>query len=139
MLLFFFAPRLLGLLRHLRIGPPGPVASGIAVLAVATYGGYFNGGVGFLLLAVFALLGVQSLHGMNGLKNLLSVLLSLVSVTAFVLAGIIAWKVVLPMSVANACGAALASHLARRIRRPEYLRIGIGIVGLILTAVFFLR
>ncbi|MEB3421936.1 sulfite exporter TauE/SafE family protein [Salipiger marinus] len=77
-LLFAAGPGLLRLVRArgLQIGPG---LSAFTVFLVAGYGGYFNGGLGIMLLAVFSLIGFQNLHGMNGLKNLLSAVLSLVS------------------------------------------------------------
>ncbi len=137
--LFVGAPALLSLLRSCDIGTAGIAVSTVALLAVATYGGYFNGGLGIMMLAAFSMLGFRSLHGMNGLKNLLSVVLSVVSVTTFVVAGVVAWDVVLPMSIGNMAGAYLAARFARRLDRPGVLRAGIGLVGLSLSVAFFLR
>ena len=63
--------------------------SPLAVLAVSVYGGYFNGGLGIILLALFSSMGFRDLNLMNGLKNVLSFLLSAVSVTVFAVAGIV--------------------------------------------------
>lgn len=41
-------------------------------LAVATYGGFFGGGVGILILAMLAVMGMQNFHTMNALKTLLN-------------------------------------------------------------------
>ncbi|MBY6142206.1 hypothetical protein KUV26_22485 [Leisingera daeponensis] len=57
--------------------------SAAVVLAVSDYGGYFNVGLGIMLLAAFGLIGYRSLHGMNGLKNMLSVVLSFTSAIVF--------------------------------------------------------
>ncbi|QIE57628.1 sulfite exporter TauE/SafE family protein [Pikeienuella piscinae] len=138
-LLFIGAPRLLSLLRARGVGQAGPLVSAVTLLAVAGYGGYFNGGLGIMLLALFSMLGFRDLNGMNGLKNLLSVVLSVTAVATFVVADVIAWDAALPMSIGNACGAYFASDLARRLDRPRALRIGIALVGLAMTAIFFLR
>ena len=42
--------------------------------AVAIYGGYFNGGLGILLMAILSLNRNMSLNTVNGLKNYLSAL-----------------------------------------------------------------
>ena len=47
----------------------------LGLFEVSVYGGYFNGGLGIVLLALFALWGMTDLHGMNGLINGLSVVL----------------------------------------------------------------
>jgi uncharacterized membrane protein YfcA len=55
-------------------------ASPLGAILVAVYGGYFNGGLGIMLLALFSLQGMRDLNQMNGLKNGLSFLLSSISV-----------------------------------------------------------
>lgn len=50
----------------------GPVGTTITTLVVTTYGGYFNGGLGIVLLSLFSGLGYRDINQMNGLKNLLS-------------------------------------------------------------------
>ena len=52
--LFAFGPQLRSMLAG---GKPFTAKATVGVLAVAAYGGYFNGGLGILLLALFGLLG----------------------------------------------------------------------------------
>ncbi|WP_236848541.1 hypothetical protein [Cereibacter sphaeroides] len=47
-------------------GGVGPLPAALALCAVAVYGGYFNGGLGIMLLAVLGLVGFTDLHAMNG-------------------------------------------------------------------------
>ena len=71
---FFFGDRLRAIAaRHSR-GVTPYAAPGL--FAVSLYGGYFNGSLGIVLLALFSLWGMTDLHRMNGLKNLLSFALS---------------------------------------------------------------
>ncbi|WP_226779929.1 sulfite exporter TauE/SafE family protein [Oceaniglobus trochenteri] len=135
--LFAVGPRLLARIKARGAGAAGPVVSGAAIFAVSVYGGYFNGGLGIMLLAVLGLIGFTNLHGMNGLKNLLSVILSVVSVITYALAGLIAWDSALVLAVATAVGGYLGAHMARRIRRTELLRAGIVAIGAIMTVLFF--
>jgi len=135
-LLFAAGPRILDFVRARGIGPAGPVLSGAAVLAVSTYGGYFNGGLGILLLAMLGLIGFVNLHGMNGLKVLLSAVLSLVSAVAYAAAGLIDWRAALIMAVATTIGGYLGARGAKLIRM-DHLRIGITGVGLVMTVLFF--
>jgi hypothetical protein len=46
---------------------------------VSVYGGYFNGGLGIVLLALFSMWGMSNIHQINGLKNWLSFALSAIS------------------------------------------------------------
>lgn len=134
--LFALGPRVLAFVRARGFGPAGPVLSGAAVLAVSIYGGYFNGGLGILLLAMLGLIGFVNLHGMNGLKVLLSAVLSLVSAAAYAAAGLIDWRAALIMAVATTIGGYLGARGAKLIRM-DHLRIGITCVGLVMTVLFF--
>lgn len=134
--LFATGPRVLAFVRARGFGPAGPVLSGAAVLAVSIYGGYFNGGLGILLLAMLGLIGFVNLHGMNGLKVLLSAVLSLVSAAAYAAAGLIDWDAALIMAVATTIGGYLGARGAKLIRM-DHLRIGITAVGLVMTLLFF--
>lgn len=136
-LAFALGPRLLIWLRN-RGAAAGRKLSIAAILAVSIYGGYFNGGLGIMLLAAFGLIGFMNLNGMNGLKNLLSALLSVISASAFAIAGIVAWQEAAIMAVAAALGGYGGAWVARRIRRSDYLRAGIVAIGCAMTVAFFL-
>ncbi len=81
----------------------------IGMFAVSVYGGYFNGGLGIILLALFSLWGMTNIHQMNGLKTAMSFILSVISVAIFASAGIIEWKAGLMMMVASTAGGKLVS------------------------------
>ncbi|MGA0541143.1 sulfite exporter TauE/SafE family protein [Neotabrizicola sp. VNH66] len=115
-----------------------PAALGL-LLVVSIYGGYFNGGLGIMLLAAFGFMGFTRLHQMNGLKNLLSAVLSSVSVATYAVAGVIDWENGLILGLACALGGWGGAHLAKRIPSMTALRIFITLVGLVMAAVFFLR
>lgn len=136
--LFAFGPFLLDLLRRRGIGFAGPALSAVALLAVSIYGGYFNGGLGIMLLATFGLLGHVDLHGMNGLKNVLSAVLSLISAGAFVWAGLIAWEQALIMAASATLGGYVGAYFSRRIVRTDILRGFVTLVGATMTVAFFM-
>lgn len=115
----------------------GAGVAGLLVLAVTIYGGYFNGGLGILLLAVFGLIGFADLNAANGLKNAVSALLSLVSVATYILAGLIDWTHAVPLALSCAVGGYVGAALARRITRPALLRGFITTVGAAMTVAFF--
>lgn len=135
--LFAAGPWLTAKLNALGAAGAGPVASAAAIFAVSVYGGYFNGGLGIMLLAVFGVIGFSNLHGMNGLKNALSALLSLVSVIAFALADIIAWEYAPLMALSATCGGYVGARLSRRIVRTDILRVFVSLVGAGMTVAFF--
>lgn len=110
----------------------------LSTVIVSIYGGYFNGGLGIVLLALFSLWGMRDLNVMNGLKNALSFILSAVSVATFALAGIVAWPQAILMMVAATIGGYAGAPIARMLPR-KVVRGVVIIVGAVMSAVFFGR
>ena len=110
----------------------------IGMLIVAVYGGYFNGGLGILLLALFGLLGQTQLNAMNGMKNLVSALLTAIAVAIYAVGGIVEWKQALIMMVAATLGGYLGARVARKIP-AHILRWGIVATGLVMAGLFFAK
>lgn len=110
----------------------------LLLTAICIYGGYFNGGLGIMLLAGFGLIGLSNLHQMNGLKNLLSAILSLVAVATYIAAGLIDWPTALILAPSCAVGGVAGAWAARRIRNMAALRVFITVTGLAMTVAFFL-
>jgi len=108
------------------------------LMLVAVYGGYFNGGLGILLMALYTLTGESRLNTVNALKNLNSFVLSLLSVLAFALAGAIVWPQAIWMMVLATAGGWVGARLAKRlpVRWVRWLVIA---TGLVMSAVFFSR
>lgn len=111
-------------------------ASGL--FAVALYGGYFNGGLGIVLLALFSLWGMTDLNRMNALKSGLSFLLSAISVAVFAVAGLVAWPQAFIMMLAATAGGYAGAPLARALPKPV-VRGVIATVGFGMSTVFFWR
>ncbi|WP_210731933.1 sulfite exporter TauE/SafE family protein [Hydrogenophaga sp. PAMC20947] len=116
----------------------GPSWRDVALLAVAIYGGYFNGGLGILLMALYSVAGETRLNVVNALKNLNSLVLSWLSVAAFVIAGAIAWREGMVMMVAATAGGFLGARWSKRLP-AQWVRLGVIVIGLVMTAVFFAR
>ena len=108
------------------------------LLAVAVYGGYFNGGLGILLMALYLLVGEQRLNTVNALKNLNSFVLSVVSVIAFAIGGAIVWKQALLMAVFATLGGFAGARLAKRLA-SRTVRWVVVATGLMMSARFFLQ
>ncbi|GEM_PF-42581 len=111
--------------------PPG-------LLLVTTYGGYFNGGVGILLLALYPLVGESRLHTANALKNLNSAVLSVVSVLAYALGGAIVWPPALAMALFATLGGWAGARLVRCLP-VAWVRALVILVGLGMSGLFFTR
>lgn len=110
-----------------------------AGLLVGTgYGGYFNGGVGILLLAWYLLVGEKNLNTGNALKNLNSTLLSVVSVAAYAVGGAIVWTPALVMAVFAAAGGFAGARLAKWLP-VAWVRAIVISTGAVMTVIFFVR
>ena len=108
------------------------------LLLAAIYGGYFNGGLGILLMALYSATGESRIHTANALKNLNSLVLSWLSVAAFVLAGAIAWREGVLMMVTASAGGFFGARWSRRLP-GQWVRWGVICTGLVMSALFFAR
>lgn len=108
------------------------------LLIAAIYGGYFNGGLGILLMALYSATGESRIHTANALKNLTSLVLSWLSVAAFVVAGAIAWREGLMMMVAATLGGFFGARWSRLLP-VQWIRWGVIGTGLVMSALFFAR
>lgn len=134
-LAFAFGERLQNFARRHRVGKPEGLTG---TVLVAIYGGYFNGGLGIVLLALFSLWGMRDIHAMNGLKNALSFVLSLISVVTFAAAGLVVWEQALTMMLAATVGGYVGAPLARALPK-RVIRGVVILVGASMSAVFFWR
>jgi len=108
----------------------------ILTLFVSTYGGYFNGGLGIVLLALFSVLGYRDLNLMNGLKNVLSFILSAASIITFAFADIVDWEWALIMMVSATIGGYFGAVIARKMPK-QLVRNLIIFIGLFMSAAFY--
>jgi uncharacterized protein len=116
----------------------GSFIDNLTVFLVSVYGGYFNGGLGIILLAVFIVLGHQDLNLMNGLKNVISFFIACVSVAAFSIAGIVQWPEATVMMVASTAGGYYGAVVAKKIP-ATILKYLITAIGFVMTVIFFYR
>ena len=117
---------------------PSLVGISIAQFIIAIYGGYFGGGIGILMLATLALMGMEDIHMMNGLKALLTACINGVAVITFILAGIVVWLPALVMIVGATIGGYGGAYYARKIEQ-KWIRLFVMVVGFGLTLYFFIH
>ena len=86
-----------------------------STFAAATYGGYFGGGLGVILLAVLGIFLPDDLSRLNGLKNALSLVVNTAALVGFGLFGPVAWAAVAVVGPASLVGGIGGSRLARRL------------------------
>ncbi|MBI1809054.1 MAG: sulfite exporter TauE/SafE family protein [Gemmatimonadetes bacterium] len=107
---------------------PPPRAFQIFHFFVAIYGGYFGGGAGLIMLAALSLMGLTNIHQMNGLKLLFAATFNFVAIGAFIVKGLVDWRIGFTMALGAAAGGLGASRLAQRVPQ-SWVRASIGVIG----------
>jgi uncharacterized membrane protein YfcA len=107
-------------------------------LIIATYGGFFGGGIGILMLAALALAGMDNIHEMNALKTVLAACINGVAVVTFILAGVVSWPPAILMAIAAILGGYGGAFYASRLD-PQLVRRFVLVVAIGMTIYFFVR
>ncbi|SRR5713101_1178701 len=123
---------------HAHASKAALIAVTLLQLLVAVYIGYFGAGAGILMLALFAVMGIENIHTMNAFKTLLASLANAIAIVTFVHARAVVWPQAILMTIGAALGgyggAWYAQKLDQKIVRYLVIVIGIG-----MTTYFFLR
>ncbi len=134
-LVFAAGPLLLKALRGRQASAP---VAALTLYAICTYGGYFNGGMGIFLLAALGLLGVSRLLQGVAVKAVMSATLTTISVAVFAIAGVVHWPLVAFMAAGAVIGGYTGASLGYRID-PRVHRVGVVVIGLVMSGLMFLR
>ena len=105
-------------------------------LAVAVYGGYFGGGMGIVMLAMLAALGMTDIHAMNALKSVMGFVINGIAVVTFVVAGAIYWRPGIVMILGAIVGGYAGAHYAQKVP-AVWIRAFVVLVGAGMTIYFF--
>ncbi|HEY8577447.1 MAG TPA: sulfite exporter TauE/SafE family protein [Devosia sp.] len=140
-LLFAFGNRINAFVASRHGGGRGMKLLGRAVLlvflaVVCIYGGFFNAGLGILLLAFLATAGMSDIHAMNGLKLYVSAVVAMVAVARFAVSGSIDWY---HGSIALA-GVVIGGYVAARNAHhipAQWIRMAVIAYGVFMTGYFF--
>jgi len=140
-LLFIFGPKIIPTRETRVVHDPGTgaiLAASFFQLLVAIYGGYFGGGMGFVILAMLTVFGMADIHEMNAFKIVLSTSTNGVAVLIFILKHAVYW----PQALVMICGAALGGYFGAHysLRLPKlWVRWFVIAVGSGMTTYFFIR
>jgi len=121
-----------------RLSPSTLIAVAVAQLIIATYGGYFGGGIGILMLATLAMMGMEDIHVMNGLKTALASCINGVAVLIFIFAHAVVWPETILMIVGAIIGGYGGAYYARKVN-PNLIRGFVIVVGFAMSAYFFIN
>jgi uncharacterized membrane protein YfcA len=141
-LLFSFSGKVTGWINrhHSESGPSAMRVVGVTLLqaCAAVYIGYFGAGVGIVMLALLAMMGIENIHSMNGLKTLLATCGNAVAVIVFIIAGAVFWPQALVMIFGGALGGYVGAWYAQKMN-PKTVRYVVIAIGCSMTAYFFWR
>jgi uncharacterized membrane protein YfcA len=112
------------------------VALGIQFL-IAIYGGYFGGGIGFLMLAVWTSAGVL-LRSAAATKNVLAAVMNASAVAIFAFSPTVHWIQAGISCVGAVGGGVLGALMLNRVSEKP-LRVVVIVIGLALTIGLFMR
>jgi uncharacterized protein len=112
-----------------------------AQFALGIYGGYFGGGVGIMMMAVWGLLSERTLKSFNAPRTLLIAAANAVAVVIFIVAGAVRWNAALIMLVTAViggyCGAQVGRRASAGIVRAVTITMAIGITSLFFVRAYF--
>ena len=109
----------------------------VAQFLISIYGGYFGGGIGFLMLAALTMAGLR-VREASATKNALAGVMNLTAVIVFLFSSSVHWLEAAVVAVGAMGGGLVGAWALRRVpERP--LRIGIIVVGILLTIGLFVR
>jgi uncharacterized membrane protein YfcA len=115
----------------------GPRTAAVLQVGIAVYGGYFGGGIGFLMLAALTAAGLN-VRNAAGTKNVLASVMNAAAVAVFVFTPHIPWGRVGVVAAGAVLGGWLGALALRRV--DERIISGFVVVlGVALTVGLFLR
>jgi uncharacterized membrane protein YfcA len=112
------------------------VVGSLAELLVAIYGGYFGAGIGFMTLAMLAMMGMRDMHAMGAIRTLLAVAINAAAVVTFVVARAVLWPQCGVMIAGSLVGGWFGAHYAQKAD-PRKVRGAVIAVGVVMTVYFF--
>jgi uncharacterized membrane protein YfcA len=115
----------------------GPVRTSLAQFLIAIYGGYFGGGIGFLMMAALTMAGVPTRNA-AAIKNVLATVMNASAVLIFLTSPQLHWTAAIIVGVGATLGGVVGSWALRKIDERA-LRISIVCIGVFLTVGLFAK
>ena len=115
----------------------GPQGAALTQLAIAIYGGYFGGGIGFLMMAALTMAGLPTRNA-GATKNALAGVMNAAAVALFVTSPELHWREAIVLGAGAIVGGLLGSLALQRVNE-RVLRIVIVCIGCALTVGLFVK
>ena len=117
--------------------PLGTMIAGIVQFCIAVYGGYFGGGIGFVMLAALTAAHVP-LRNAGATKNVLAAVMNASAVALFVFSDQLHWLQCVCLGSGAILGGWLGARALHKVNERK-LRIGVIALGVLLTIGLFVR
>jgi len=117
-----------------RIGKP---SAAVAQFLISVYGGYFGGGIGFLMLAALCAAG-QAVKAAGATKNVLAAVMNASAVAVFVFSPSVHWLQAAIACVGAVLGGIVGGLVLNRLNEGV-LRVLVVVIGLVLTVALFVK
>jgi len=115
----------------------GPVGAAIAQFLIAIYGGYFGGGIGFLMIAALTMAGLPTRNA-GATKNALAGVMNASAVLLFVTSPQVHWIEAIALGAGAIVGGLCGTWALHKVNE-KVLRIVIVGIGLCLTVGLFVK
>tara|TARA_Y100001956_G_scaffold56230_1_gene55248 strand:- start:2291 stop:2938 length:648 start_codon:yes stop_codon:yes gene_type:complete len=112
------------------------VALAICLVLVSAYGGFFNAGLGVVILSYLVLAGYSDINQMNGVKLLVSSCVSIIAIVIFVMDGAIDWTRGLIVMSGTLVGGYVAARVSRNIEQ-RHVKNFVALSSIGMTCYFF--
>jgi uncharacterized membrane protein YfcA len=113
------------------------VGAAIAQFFISVYGGYFGGGIGFLMLAALSAAGM-AVRPAAAIKNVLAAVMNASAVAIFVFSPSVHWLQAAISCAGAVIGGIIGALVLSRINE-KVLRIAVVVIGVTLTVALFLH
>lgn len=111
--------------------------AGVAQFLISIYGGYFGGGIGFLMVAALTMAG-QNVRVASATKNVLAGVMNASAVAIFVFSPDLHWPAAIVTSFGATIGGVAGARLLQYVDE-KILRIVVVVIGVALTIGLFQR
>lgn len=108
----------------------------LMLLGVSAYGGFFNAGLGIIVLSYLVLVGHNNINAMNGMKLLISSAVSIIAIILFIYDGVIAWYEGTAVLIGTLLGGYGSAHISRQLSQ-RYVRALVILASCSIMVYFF--
>lgn len=117
---------------HVHLGASG---AGVTQFFISVYGGYFGGGIGFLMVAALTMAG-QNVRTASATKNVLAGVMNASAVAIFLFSPDLHWLQAVVTSLGATIGGLIGARLLHHIN-DKWLRFIVIVIGVLLTIGLF--